>query len=396
MRHLTAAATGLALLLGGWSAACGDNTATDPCLGVQCINSPPPSCEGPTKVSYSAVGACLAVDGEPKCSYAELPRQNCESLDKLCQSGACVDPPVIPCEGVVCNSPPAPDCNENTAQIYASSGTCNPNIPPGGKCEYPVEASLVCSDGRECRNGGCIDPSEFPCDPNPCDVPPAATCSAGGQPAGWATPGTCTEVGGEASCAYETAPLLACTGGMTCVVGTCTTATGAPAAAGDLVISEIMRNPSGGDDLGEWIELYNPQNVARKLDGCVLSDLGGDSYALPAGGDGLTVGAKAYLVLGRSADAAVNGGFVPDHVYTGFVLANGDDEVILTCGETVIDRVVYADTGWPSSASHAMSLSGAKLDANQNDTAASWCDAASTYGSGSDYGTPRRPNPTCP
>jgi len=390
----------LGVLAGGaplWGAACGDTAADDPCLGVQCINNPPPQCEGPTKVSYSAVGTCVPVDGQPKCGYPELPRQNCESLNKLCQSGACVDPPVVPCEGVVCDSPPAPDCDGNTAVVYAMMGTCNPNVPPGGKCEYAVDATLACTGGDECRDGGCIDPTSVPCDPNPCDVPPQPTCDEGGKPSGWAVPGTCDDGTGAAVCAYAPAPLLACSAGTTCVAGTCATALQAPAAAGDLVISEIMRNPSGGDDAGEWVELYNPQGVARQLDGCALSDLGEDSYALPVSDDSpLVVGARGYFVLGRSADARDNGGFVPDHVYGGFVLANSSDEIVLTCGDVEIDRVVYTDTGWPTSSSHAMSLSNTKLSAAQNDAASSWCDAGSRFGTGSDYGTPRRPNPACP
>ncbi|PKN54375.1 MAG: hypothetical protein CVU56_26855 [Deltaproteobacteria bacterium HGW-Deltaproteobacteria-14] len=375
--------------------ACGDTTAADPCKGVQCINNPPASCDGPTKVSYSAVGRCVAVGGAPKCGYDELPRQNCESLGKLCQAGQCVDPPVIPCEGVVCDARPSPDCDGDTAQIYSSAGTCNPAIPPGGRCEYPVEASLVCVAPRVCRNGGCIDPSEFPCDPNPCDVPPLTTCSPSGTPNGWASPGTCTAPSGQPSCAFTPAPLLACAAGTTCVAGTCAGSIAPPEAAGDLILSEIMRNPSGGDDAGEWLELYNPQATARPLDGCVLSDDGGDAHALPAA-DAPIVPAKGYLVLGRSASFVDNGGFVPDYVYQDFILANGADEITLTCGDVVIDRVAYSDSGWPTSAGHAMTLGSARLDATQNDDAASWCDAVTGFGIGTDYGTPRRPNPACP
>lgn len=393
-RRTPGALTATAALLCIAQIACGDTAVTDPCKGVQCINNPPASCDGPTKVSYSAVGRCVAVGDAPKCGYDELPRQNCESLGKLCQAGQCVDPPVIPCDGVVCDTAPSPDCDGDTAQIYSATGTCNPQIPPGGKCEYPVEASLVCTAPRVCRNGGCIDPSEFPCDPNPCDVPPLTTCDASGVPNGWTSPGTCTPAAGQPSCAFTPTPLLACAAGTTCVVGTCAGSTDAPA-AGDLVISEIMRNPSGGDDAGEWIELYNALTVARRLDGCVLSDDGGDSHTLPAA-DAPIVPAKGYLVLGRGAAFVDNGGFVPDYVYAGFVLANGADEVTLTCAGVVIDRVAYTDSGWPTSAGHAMSLGSAKLDATQNDNAASWCDAVTGFGIGTDFGTPRRPNPACP
>ena len=382
------------LLLCVAQAGCDSSPAKDPCLGVQCINNPPPLCLGPTKVAYAAVGRCVAIDGAPKCGYDELPRQNCESLGKLCQVGQCVSPPVVPCDGVVCDEPPAADCDGNTARVYAEAGTCDPAIPPGGKCVYAVKATLDCSGGRECRSGACVDPTTMPCDPNPCDVPPVGGCD-GDHPTGWVSPGTCTVKDAQPQCAYTATPLLACPAATTCTAGTCASSLAATTAAGDLVISEIMRNPSGGDDAGEWVELYNPQTVARRLDGCVLKDDGSDAHTLPASGAPV-VPARGYVVLGRSADFAANGGFAPDCVYAGFVLANSSDEVVLSCGGVEIDRVVYTDAGWPTSASHAMSLSNSQLDAVHNDAPASWCDATTTFGRGTDYGSPRRPNPACP
>ena len=46
-----------------------------------------------------------------------------------------------------------------------------------------------------------------------------------------------------------------------------------PPAAGELLISEIMYNPEGvRDDLGEWVEIYNPQGDSLDLDGCTIGD----------------------------------------------------------------------------------------------------------------------------
>ena len=54
---------------------------------------------------------------------------------------------------------------------------------------------------------------------------------------------------------------------------------------------------------------------------------------LPAGG---------YLVLGRNADTATNGGVPVSYRYTGFTLGNSDDEITLLDGAgTEIDRVAY-------------------------------------------------------
>ena len=381
-------------------AACDGEAAVPPvdlCKSVQCINGPPATCSGATKVSFAAVGQCVVAEGAALCTYPELPRQNCEGLGKICQQGQCVVPPIIPCEGVVCDEAPAPDCNGAVAQIYEPDGACNPAIPPGGKCEYPVDATLDCAaQGRECRAGACIDPSDFPCDPNPCDVLPLGSCSPQGIPTGWQAPGACTHAADKVPvCTFTATTLLACPAGSTCVAGACAAASATPASPGDLVISEIMRNPSSADDAGEWVELYNPGTVARPLAGCLLRDDGEDSYTFPATGSP-TVPAKGYLVLGRSADATANGGFSADHVYSSFVLANGGDEVEVVCGGVTIDRVAYADTGWPYTVAHSLSLSAGALTAGQNDSPAVWCEGAARFGRGTEYGTPRRANPVCP
>ena len=47
-------------------------------------------------------------------------------------------------------------------------------------------------------------------------------------------------------------------------------------------------------------------------------------------------------MLARNADPGPNGGVVSHYVYTGFSLSNSGDEIFLTCGGTVIDRVTYA------------------------------------------------------
>ena len=49
-------------------------------------------------------------------------------------------------------------------------------------------------------------------------------------------------------------------------------------------------------------------------------------------------------MLGRNADPALNGGVRIDYVYTGFGLANGEDEVLLIApDETQVDRAVWGD-----------------------------------------------------
>lgn len=85
---------------------------------------------------------------------------------------------------------------------------------------------------------------------------------------------------------------------------------------GAVIITEFVPDPDGvADDMGEWVELTNLTPDAIDLGGYNLRDEGRNGYVLPGGtiieGDGT-------LVLGRSADSAVNGGIPVD-------LAVGDD-----------------------------------------------------------------------
>ncbi|MBI4815004.1 MAG: 5'-nucleotidase C-terminal domain-containing protein [Deltaproteobacteria bacterium] len=162
---------------------------------------------------------------------------------------------------------------------------------------------------------------------------------------------------------------------------------------GDLVITEIMKDPSAvADSVGEWFEVYNPTGLAFDLTGCYVYDLGTDSFII----NGLVVGPGEYATLASSATP----GFTPDYVYAGFLLANADDEVALACptplGDMDIDYVLY-DNGvtFPDSAGASMSLDAASIDPSTNDFGNVWCDGVTAYNS-TDLGTPGAPNPTCP
>lgn len=382
------------------AAGCDDAGApADPCADTRCTTAPPPTCEGTVKTVFQALGSCrVDPTGVALCDYPVAQRQDCAQLgNKICQAGQCVDRAIVPCEGVVCDDRPAPDCAGDVARIFKSTGTCNPATPPAGACEYGIEATLDCaSSGLVCRAGGCVDATSTPCDPNPCDVAPLGSCS-GNVPTSVAAIGTCTpKTVGEvvsAECRYATTEGAACSGATPeCYLGVCARTLEAPDQPGELVITEVMKNPTAAGDESEWIELYNPSDAARRLDGCTLSDDGGESHTLAAG---VTVPARGYIVLGRSGDRAANGGFVPDYVYAGFTLGNTADEIVVTCGGAVIDRLQWTDQ-WPSWAGASMSLGRSPPDATSNDFRGAWCDAPARYGDGTNLGSPRRVNPACP
>lgn len=393
--------TGLLLIVSVVAApGCADDTtsARDPCEIERCVTAPPPRCDGTIKTVFQALGTCTAdPTGTARCDYPVAQRQDCALLDdKMCQDGQCVAPPVIPCDGVVCNERPAPDCDGLIARIYTATGACDPEIPPAGACVYGFEAALDCSlSGLTCIDGGCVDPKEVPCTPNPCDVPPQGTCN-GNVPTSFEPVGTCTEREVDnnpvAECSYQSAPGAQCLAPTPeCWLGRCARTLATPTAAGDLVFTEIAKNPASQGDAAEWFELHDPTDAAMRLDGCVISDEGGESFTLEPD---LIVAAGGYLVFGSNLDPEPNGGFVPDVRYEGMVLANEADELVLTCAGVVIDRVAW-DAAWPALSGRAMSLGASPPTATNNDDAGAWCDAPSRYGDGTNFGSPRRANPPC-
>ncbi|NQY28182.1 MAG: lamin tail domain-containing protein, partial [Flavobacteriaceae bacterium] len=110
---------------------------------------------------------------------------------------------------------------------------------------------------------------------------------------------------------------------------------------GDIIITEIMQNPSAVSDAnGEYFEVYNTTAGIIDMNGWVIKDDDNDSHTINNGSP-LNIAPGAYLVFGKNGSTG-NGGVTLDYVYTGIILANGGDEVILeTGGGTEIDRVDY-------------------------------------------------------
>ncbi|HWB78075.1 MAG TPA: lamin tail domain-containing protein [Nannocystaceae bacterium] len=162
---------------------------------------------------------------------------------------------------------------------------------------------------------------------------------------------------------------------------------------GDVVITEIMRNPTSiVDASGEWFEITNVGAETYQLLGCTVQDDGGDDFPIDVD---LTIAPGEYLTFANSAMP----GFTPDFVYAGMNLANADDELELICNAVSVDRVAYDDPGmmghlFPSLAAHAMQLEPTLTDAVSNDSGTNWCDALTPYFM-TDTGTPGTVNDTC-
>ena len=161
---------------------------------------------------------------------------------------------------------------------------------------------------------------------------------------------------------------------------------------GEVVVNEIMPNPDAvNDTAGEWLELFNPGSVPVDLNSCILTDDGGSSHTIDNGG-ALIIEPGNYLVLGINDDAATNGNVTLDYDYDFYFLANGDDEVVLVCGNTEVDRVNY-NSGFPFAAGASMQLHDPALN---NNSSANWCQSSAPWsGSAGDFGSPGEAN-VCP
>ncbi|MEC9071313.1 MAG: lamin tail domain-containing protein, partial [Myxococcota bacterium] len=171
------------------------------------------------------------------------------------------------------------------------------------------------------------------------------------------------------------------------------TPTGTVPVPGDLVITEIMVDPSGISDAdGEWLEIQNTSDEDLEIGICFLSDLDNDTAYL-GGEEPIFIPAGAIWVMGSQPDSTINGGVDLDLVYPPtFWLSNTADEVQITCLGEVIDSVVYDASSWPVLSGRALSLD---PEAGPDAGAAAWCPAPTLYSVGN-YGSPGEANPACP
>ena len=163
---------------------------------------------------------------------------------------------------------------------------------------------------------------------------------------------------------------------------------------GNLVITEIMRDPSSVlDSRGEWFEVTNTIAADIDMQGVQVTDSAGSGFTVSTS---LVVPAGESVVLGRNGDTVVNGGVALDYDWPGsFSLGNGSDDIQLLLGSVLLDSVSW-DGGatFPAVAGAAMVLDTGARDALSNDDGARWC-AATTELSSGDFGTPGAANPAC-
>ena len=180
-----------------------------------------------------------------------------------------------------------------------------------------------------------------------------------------------------------------------------------PPAAGDVIISEVMQNPEVVPDFdGEWFELYNTRAFDVDIEGWTLTDNGG-THVIDAGGAGLVVPAGGYLVLGRDADPAQNGGIPVAYSFGDEItIGNATDGIVLESPDQVVIDSVQWDDGqtFPDPDGRSMTLDLNLFNppvapgdlAQLNDSGANWCEASSPIAPLLvDFGTPAAANDLC-
>lgn len=178
--------------------------------------------------------------------------------------------------------------------------------------------------------------------------------------------------------------------------------TGTWAAAGDVVINEIMWMGSNGDSDDEWMELRNMTSSPVDLTGWTIDGAeSGLPGTLALSG---TLGADDYFLVSRKAvgDSAINDSITPDMVVSGLSFVNGGE--VLTLKNQFAQTIDETPSGSPWAAGENGSPE--KRSMERNDTpgdgtvAGNWHDCIdvvcndTTYWDteGDDYGTPKALN----
>jgi hypothetical protein len=154
---------------------------------------------------------------------------------------------------------------------------------------------------------------------------------------------------------------------------------------GSIVINELMINPvSVSDSAGEYVELYNSGTAPVDIEGWTLHDDGIDSYVISTGAP-LLLDPGETFVLAREGDPALNGGFTPDLMWTGFYLSNSGDEVVLVneLAEEE-DRLVYSSSPFTDSYGRSLERVSPRLPTSDP---LSWSEGIAEMSAG-DRGTP--------
>jgi hypothetical protein len=168
-----------------------------------------------------------------------------------------------------------------------------------------------------------------------------------------------------------------------------------PILLGDLLITEIMYNPTAVSDTeGEWLEIYNNSPQTIDLFQVVLKRGTEVQHVI---NENIFINPQQYMVLARH----LNGTSSADYIYgSDLTLTNSGDDIVLanygidgTDGQ-VIASVNYGNAGFPDATGASINLDLNAYDVNLARDGTNWCVSTLTFDAG-DLGTPGVQNESC-
>jgi hypothetical protein len=249
-------------------------------------------------------------------------------------------------------------------------------------------------DGFAIEDAGSFASAEDPCIGVTCGDAPEPECF-GDVFTSYSGEGTCVADGITAACVFDEATEDCALTVATCTASGCAGGATVPL-VGEIVISEIMTNPSAvSDGNGEWFELVNVTEYLLNLEGCSVQGTN-DTPSIITTGGALLAAPGVEMLFVRNENEEENGGLKGDYAYSGLTLGNGEDSLSLHCGDTLIDEVTWDDgLTFPDPAGSSMQLDAGSIDAAINDSGEHWCAAEEPYGDLGDLGTPGAANALC-
>lgn len=162
--------------------------------------------------------------------------------------------------------------------------------------------------------------------------------------------------------------------------------------AGDLVITEVMYDPTCANDDCEWFEVLNKTPYKVDLNGLVVQDSAQDPMKQGKIGVTAVVPSGGYAVLGFQSLQTWPYPNPPLAFYgANPALGNGGDQVFIKSSKVTIDGIPsWTDKGALDNGV-SWKLDPTKLDAALNDDAANWCYSTQNFWM-AEKGTPGAPN----
>jgi len=169
-----------------------------------------------------------------------------------------------------------------------------------------------------------------------------------------------------------------------------------PVGYGDLLVSEIMYDPSALSDTdGEWFEIYNNSTQTINLQNLVLERDDLNRHVIT---ESIELSPGAYYVMARTLQSTNASN---TYVYGSAITLSNTGAVLSIYNEgsetdpgALIFSLNYGDSGFPDGAGASICLSPDRLNATEAVLGSSWCVSSTLFNTG-DAGTPGVVNDLC-